>query len=80
MYEGSLKTVSFLPMGGSYEQMPYEQISEDEYEEIRAKLMHVDLSPVYGLAAEEAEGEMFCSTDACLLPEVPSEPNEMEVK
>lgn len=80
MYEGSLKTVSFLPMGGSYEQMPYEQISEDEYEEIRAKLMPVDLSPVYGLAAEEAEGEMFCSTDACLLPEVPSEPNEMEVK
>lgn len=79
MYEGKLKTVSFLPMGGAYQQMPYEPITEDEYEEMRVNLSSVDLSPIYGLEADDAEGEAFCTTDACLLPEVPSEPNEDEV-
>lgn len=79
MYEGSLKTVSFLPMGGKYEQMPYQPITEDEYEEMRVKLRPVDLSPVYGIEAEEVEEEKFCSTDACVMPEVPSEPLEEEI-
>lgn len=79
MYEGKLKTVSFLPMGGKYEQMPYEPITEDQYEEMRANLDTVDLSPIYGLEAEEVEDEKFCTTDACLLPEAPGEPLEEEV-
>lgn len=65
MYEGKLKTVSFLPMGGKYEQMPYEPITEDQYEEMRANLDTVDLSPIYGLEAEEVEDEKFCVSDVC---------------
>jgi ribonucleoside-triphosphate reductase (thioredoxin) len=34
MYDGQLKTVSFLPMGNfTYPQMPYTQITKEEYEE-----------------------------------------------
>ena len=73
MYEGGLKTVSFLPMGGKYEQMPYEPITEDEYEELRLKIRPVDLSPVYGLESEEVEEEKFCTNDSCLLPTPQSE-------
>lgn len=68
MYEGRLKTVSFLPMGGTYEQMPYEQISEDEYEERRATISEVDMRPIYGLEADDAVGENYCTTDRCELP------------
>jgi hypothetical protein len=65
MYEGRLKTVSFLPMGGKYAQMPYEPITEDEYEERRVQILPVDLGPIYGIESEDAEGEMGCSTDVC---------------
>jgi len=72
MYEGSLKTVSFLPMGGAYQQMPYESITEDEWEERRVQILPVDLSPIYGLEAEDAAGEKYCSTDACEIKEFTS--------
>jgi hypothetical protein len=39
MYDGQLKTVSFLPMGNfTYPQMPYTKITEEEYEEALGKL------------------------------------------
>lgn len=68
MYEGKLKTVSFLPMGGKYAQMPYEPITEDEYEERRVQILPVDLSPLYGLSAKDAEDSKFCTTDHCEVP------------
>ena len=66
MYDGRLKTVSFLPMGNAvYPQMPYTQITEAEYEEARMKLMPIDLEGVYAGLGVEAIGEAYCTTDAC---------------
>lgn len=66
MFDGQLKSVSFLPSGDeTYPQMPYTQISETEYEEYRDRLMPVDFAPVYAGMAADAIGEMYCTTDAC---------------
>jgi hypothetical protein len=66
MYDGQLKTVSFLPMdNGTYPQMPYTQITADEYEEYRMTLFPIDLAGVYAGMAADAIGESYCTTDAC---------------
>ena len=67
MYDGQLKTVSFLPSGNfTYPQMPYTQITEDEYkEEGEMKLFPIDFSGVYAGMAADAIGEAYCTTDAC---------------
>ena len=67
MYDGQLKTVSFLPSGNfTYPQMPYTQITEEEYrEEGEMKLFPIDFSGVYGGLAADAIGEAYCTTDAC---------------
>jgi ribonucleotide reductase alpha subunit len=67
MYDGQLKTVSFLPSGNfTYPQMPYTQITEEEYnEEGVMKLFPIDFSGVYAGLASEAIGEAYCTTDAC---------------
>jgi adenosylcobalamin-dependent ribonucleoside-triphosphate reductase len=66
MYDGQLKTVSFLPMMSDvYPQMPYTQITEAEYEEARMTLMPIDFSGVYAGMASDAIGEAYCTTDAC---------------
>ena len=67
MYDGQLKTVSFLPSGNfTYPQMPYTQITEEEYhEEGELKLFPIDFSGVYAGMAADAIGESYCTTDAC---------------
>jgi len=67
MYDGQLKTVSFLPSGNTvYPQMPYTQITAEEYEaEGVMKLFPIDLSGVYAGMAFDAIGEAYCTTDAC---------------
>jgi ribonucleoside-triphosphate reductase len=67
MYDGQLKTVSFLPSGNfSYPQMPYTQITEEEYEaEGTMKLFPIDFAGIYAGMGIEAIGEAYCSTDAC---------------
>jgi hypothetical protein len=66
MHDGQLKTVSFLPMGNTvYPQMPYTQISKEEYEDATMKLFPIDLAGVYGGLAADAIGEAYCTTDAC---------------
>jgi ribonucleoside-triphosphate reductase len=72
LYEGRLKTVSFLPIGkDTYQQMPYEEITEEVYEDMCLNLMPVDKDLLYQTGVE-AEGEKFCNTTACLteVPEV----------
>jgi ribonucleoside-triphosphate reductase len=67
MYEGQLKTVSFLPMGNDvYPQQPYTSITEDEYSEWIGKLGKINTSAMYG-DATEAAGDRYCSTDSCEL-------------
>ena len=66
MYDGSLKTVSFLPMGNHvYPQMPYTQITEEEYTEYGSQLFPIDFAGVYSGLGIEAIGEAYCTTDAC---------------
>jgi ribonucleoside-triphosphate reductase (thioredoxin) len=66
MYDGQLKTVSFLAMDDTlYPQMPYTQSEESEYEEARMTHFPIDLSGVYAGMAFDAIGEAYCTTDAC---------------
>ena len=66
MYDGQLKTVSFLAMDdGVYPQMPYTNSNEDEYENGRMTLFPIDLKGVYEGMAFDAVGESYCTTDAC---------------
>jgi len=66
MHDGQLKTVSFLPSGNdTYPQMPYTQISEQEYLDQVDKLFPIDLSGVYAGLASDAIGERYCTTDSC---------------
>jgi ribonucleoside-triphosphate reductase len=61
--EGKWKTVSFLPITetGAYAQMPYEAITEEEYDRRVARLTQVNLSG----EGQAALGEEFCTTDKC---------------
>ena len=66
MYDGQLKTVSFLPQGNfTYPQMPYTQITEDQYMESKNNLFPIDFSGVYAGMASDAIGEAYCTTDSC---------------
>lgn len=66
MYDGQLKTVSFLPMGNHvYPQMPYTQITEEEYTEYGKQLFFIDFTGVYAGMSLDAVGEAYCTTDAC---------------
>jgi adenosylcobalamin-dependent ribonucleoside-triphosphate reductase len=66
MYDGQLKTVSFLPSGNTtYPQMPYTQITEEQYHEQSKTLFPIDFSGVYAGMAADAIGESYCTTDSC---------------
>lgn len=69
MYDGQLKTVSFLPMGAAtYKQMPYTPMTPEVFAVQTSALSRVDLSGVYAGNAVDAAGEAFCTTDACEVP------------
>jgi adenosylcobalamin-dependent ribonucleoside-triphosphate reductase len=67
MYDGQLKTVSFLPSGNHvYPQMPYTQITAEDYQNHGVlTLFPIDFSGVYAGMAADAIGEAYCTTDAC---------------
>ena len=66
MYDGQLKTVSFLPSGNfTFPQMPYTQITEEEYAQYALELFPIDFKGVYAGLAAEAIGDAYCTTDAC---------------
>jgi hypothetical protein len=66
LFDGQLKTVSFLPMGNfTYPQMPYTQITEEEYKAYEMSLFPIDFIGVYQGLGSEAIGEAYCTTDAC---------------
>ncbi len=66
LYDGQLKTVSFLPMGNTvYPQQPYTEITADEYDSYVGRILPLDLTSIYGGNAMDALGDKYCSTDAC---------------
>ncbi|MHA2365325.1 MAG: fused protease/ribonucleoside-triphosphate reductase [Candidatus Hodarchaeales archaeon] len=65
-----LKSVSFLPkleMDTPYKQMPYEEITEEKYNELISQITIPDFSEnnQYG----DGTGERYCTTDICELSE-----------
>ena len=69
LFDGQLKTVSFLPMGNAvYPQMPYTQITKKEYDKYAFELLRIDFTDVYAGMAADAIGEKYCSTDFCEVP------------
>jgi ribonucleoside-triphosphate reductase len=67
MFEGQLKTISFLPQGKDvYPQMPYEEITREEYEAYTMRLFPVDWDALYdGDDLQDVELERGCTTDVC---------------
>jgi ribonucleoside-triphosphate reductase len=77
MYEGKLKTISFLPMGNDvYQQQPYTEITEEQYNSYVGKLQKIEMSDAY-LNGKDAEGERYCSTATC---DIKAEVNEIKGK
>jgi ribonucleoside-triphosphate reductase len=73
MFEGQLKTVSFLPQGNEvYQQMPYTQIDESTYYSyIDGGVLPIPTSVLYEAAAgRDAIGEAYCTTDTCEIKEI----------
>lgn len=69
MYEGKLKTASFLPMGDTvYAQQPYTSITKEEYDDYMFRLFRIDWSAIYdGIGNLDALGERYCSNDSCAI-------------
>jgi len=65
-FQYQLKGISFLPKtaAGVYRQMPYEEITEQEYNKQVAKLGYLSFRQVKG---SEAIVERFCNNDTCEL-------------
>lgn len=68
--DGALKSVSFLPLAEhGYQQAPYQRVSREFWEQLRAGIQPIDWDQLYGNPdLPEAEGELYCTTDACEIP------------
>jgi hypothetical protein len=61
-FEDKLKAVSFLPIKDhGYEQAPYEEITQERYEQLTSSLKPLDLEETH----DRAIGEKFCDSDSC---------------
>ena len=67
-FQYRLKGISLLPRanGGVYKQMPYEGITEKEYNSQVKKLGYLSF---VGIEGEQAEVDKFCNNDVCDIPE-----------
>ena len=72
-HDGQWKSVSLLPIQdeekSSYAQLPYESITEEQYEAAIANVQPLDWKRLYGSGeANDADGERYCANDVCELP------------
>jgi len=67
-FQYQLKGISFLPKVelGAYPQMPYEEITEKQYNKLIKKVSRLSFGAIAG---EEAEVDRFCNNDTCLTEE-----------
>ena len=65
----SIAGLSFLPhSGGTYKQMPFEDITEDQYNSMLEKLVEVDLSLIReDVNLTNLSGELACGADGCVI-------------
>lgn len=67
LFQFKLKSVSFLPKleeDTPYKQMPYEEISEKQYNKMIEKLFPLDFSSMQNI---DAQTEMYCNNDVCII-------------
>jgi len=67
IFQFKLKSVSFLPKLSSdspYPQMPYEEITEKEYEKRSKNLLPLDFSEMLSV---DSKSEMYCESDVCMV-------------
>ena len=67
IFQFKLKSVSFLPKLNSdspYPQMPYEEITEKEYEKRSKNLLPLDFSEMLSV---DSKSEMYCESDVCMV-------------
>jgi hypothetical protein len=70
MYEGQLKAISFMEKRNDvYPQQPFTDITSIEYSNWEQELTKIDMSVLYS-SGEDGEGEKYCTTDVCLVPEI----------
>ena len=71
-FQYRLKGISLLPRHplGAYKQMPYEGITEEEYNNQVSKLKYLSF---VGVEGEEAEVDKFCNNDVCEVDFIPEE-------
>ena len=68
-FQHQLKGISFLPniKSGAYPQMPYEEISLEEFEKRNAELKQPDFESIYSAKVQvDVEKEVFCDGDNCI--------------
>lgn len=72
LFQYQLKGISFLPRleYGAYPQMPYEAISENEYNERRLKLKKLELSPYVCRDDGNTVPDKFCDASGCSVESV----------
>nr|MDD4308401.1 fused protease/ribonucleoside-triphosphate reductase [Thermoplasmata archaeon] len=65
-YQFRLKAVSFLPKleEGAYAQMPYEEITKEQYESMIDEIVPLDFGNMF---SAESMGEKYCSNDSCIV-------------
>ena len=63
-FQYHLKGISFLPKCdfGAFPQMPYEEITENEYQVKRDSLKVLKISTM----SQDSEGEKYCDGDSCV--------------
>ena len=67
IFQFQLKSVSFLPKldnESPYVQMPYEEITEKEYERLSKHLIPLDFSD---MLSTDSKSEMYCENDICII-------------
>ena len=67
LFQFKLKSVSFLPKlenTTAYPQMPYEEITEQQYEKMANKILPLDFKT---MLSTDSQSEMYCESDVCMV-------------
>jgi len=76
-FQYKLKGISLLPRHelGAYKQMPYEAITEKEYNKMVSKLGKLSFGVIKN---EEADVDKFCNNDSCEVPSLTGDNDDQE--
>lgn len=77
-----LKAVSMLPRidEGAYEQMVYEEISKEEYEQMLSGTTLPDFSQIKGVVGAKSTADLYCENDVCEIKEFVNTASDKEFR